>query len=193
MPLFSEVVMNRYYPSLLAIEQQTQNLHHHSCHHCKQTNHLLSHGYVFKKKRGADPSPVGKRVFCSNRNHHTGCGRTHQLYLDSRVPALFYSLPILIIFLLAFIHGTPVLQAYQQATGSSSSRHAYRWLLKFQRRLSDYRAWVHQPLIHEPLPSSSCTQAERRMLFASTFERLFTQWGDSLGAAYQKQFQQPFC
>ena len=77
--------MQIYYPSLQAIEQQTMQLDSEQCAHCKQTHQLVSHGFIRKKRAGAEPEAVGKRVFCSNRNHHAGCGRTMQLYLDSTV------------------------------------------------------------------------------------------------------------
>ena len=77
--------MQIYYASLPAIEQQTRQLDHAQCRHCGQTQQLVSHGFIYKKQVGADPIATGKRVLCSNRHQHTGCGRTMQLYLDATV------------------------------------------------------------------------------------------------------------
>ena len=75
--------MQTYYPSLESIHQKTLQLEPEQCPHCRQTRQLVSHGFIRKKRVGRDPQAVGKRVFCSNRRHRTGCGRTLQLYLDS--------------------------------------------------------------------------------------------------------------
>ena len=64
--------MRTYYPSLPAIEQQTGQLEHEHCAHCKQAHQLVSHGFVRRKRVGGEPEAVGKRVFCSNRNNRMG-------------------------------------------------------------------------------------------------------------------------
>ena len=75
--------MQIYYSNLEAIEQQTRQLDQVQCRHCVQRHQLVSHGFFYKKRVGAAPQALGKRVFCSNRQRYTGCGRTMQLYLDT--------------------------------------------------------------------------------------------------------------
>ena len=75
--------MQTYFPSLDAIHQQTMQLACEPCQHCGQAHQLVSHGFIRKKQPGGqDLQPVGKRVFCSNRYRHTGCGRTTLLAED---------------------------------------------------------------------------------------------------------------
>lgn len=139
--------MQVYFPSFQAIEQTTQQLENMQCRHCQQTQQLISHGIVYKKQVGAQPQPIGKRVFCSNRNHHTGCGRTMRLYLNTMVRYLHYAGQQVLAFVLALMTSMSVQQAYCQATGTADPRHAYRWLLRLYAQLSCYRSLWHQPTL----------------------------------------------
>jgi hypothetical protein len=77
--------MQIYYDSLEAIDRQTHHLEHELCPHCLRSHQLISHGFIYKKRAGAKPEAVGKRVFCSNRDGNTGCGRTSRLYLETTI------------------------------------------------------------------------------------------------------------
>ena len=114
--------MPLFFSSLDDIERYTHQLQHQICQHCKQSNQLLYHGYIRKKRSGS--APVGKRIFCSNRQRK-GCGRTSQLYLDSVIPTLHYQGTIIIAFFMAFIRGVTIAQAYRAAAGAFSCRNAY--------------------------------------------------------------------
>ena len=56
----------------------------------------------------AEPEAKGKRVVCSRRYSHTGCGRTMQLYLDSTVRYLHYASWQVVAFVLALMAGMTV-------------------------------------------------------------------------------------
>lgn len=119
--------MQIYYPSLQAIKQRTMQLDIARCVHCKQTHQLVSHGFIRKKRGGGtEPEAVGKRVFCSNRNHRTGCGRTMQLYLDATVRYLHHAGCAVAAFVLSLIAGLTIQQAYKHATGAATPRRAMR-------------------------------------------------------------------
>src|SRR5438105_3362017 len=68
--LKNSAIVRTYYPDLQAIEQQTKQLENESCQHCHRERQLISHGFIYKKRVGAEPQAIGKRVFCSNRDHH---------------------------------------------------------------------------------------------------------------------------
>jgi hypothetical protein len=138
-------IMPLFFSSLSDIERYTQTLYYEPCQHCKQTKHLLSHGYVRKK---TCHQPIAKRIFCSNRHQHKGCGRTTQLYVDSVIPAFHYDGVAIIAFLIAFIQGMTITQAYQSATHAASARNAFRWLHKTMFRLSDFRSLF--PVLPQP-------------------------------------------
>jgi hypothetical protein len=181
-----------YYPSLEAIHQQTTQLAPEQCKHCGQTHQLVSHGFVRKKRTGGDPYPVGKRVFCSNRNHRTGCGHTMQLYLDSTLRYVHYLGSAVVAFVLLLLAGVSIAQAYTQATQAQTPRHAYRWLHRLEAQMSAYRSLFHQPLLEQPPPFGVRPSSLRRTLLASTFDALLSRFKQPLGQTYQSQLQRPF-
>lgn len=183
--------MHIYYPDLAAVEQQTRQLDDVACPRCGQTQQLVSHGFVYKKRAGDEPEAVGKRVVCSKRYRHTGCGRTIQLYLDSTVRYLHYAGWQVVAFVLALMTDMTVQRAYCQVTGTADPRHAYRWLARLHAHLSCYRSLWHQP----PLPDTTspiATNPARRRLLASTFKPLLQQFGQPLCANYQRHTQRSF-
>lgn len=184
--------MQIYYPSLQAIDQQTMQLDHAQCAHCKQTRQLVSHGFIRKKQVGAEPAAVGKRVFCSNRHRRTGCGRTMQLYLDTTARYMHHAGGCVVAFVLSLMAGMSIARAYRDATGAGTPRNAYRWLHRLSALLSVYRSLFHRP----PLPGGGSAVAAHRparlLLLISTFEALLRQFGQPLCAVYQSQRQRPF-
>lgn len=184
--------MQIYYPSLKAIHQQTLQLDNEQCKHCHQTHQLISHGFIRKKQVGAAPEAVGKRVFCSNRNRRSGCGRTTQLYLDATLRYLHYAGQRVVMFVLSRIVGTTIQQAYEQATGTINPRNAYRWLDKLFAQLSHYRSLFYQPPLQDADLAITSSQSLRWQLLISTFNVLLRQFRHSLCSAYQHQLQRSF-
>jgi hypothetical protein len=185
--------MQVYYPSLQAIEQHTMQLDGARCDHCDKTNQLVSHGYIYKKQGvGAEPEPVGKRVFCSNRTYHTGCGRTVQLYMGATVRYLHHAGSVVVAFLFCLVAGMSIQRAYNNSTGAATSRHAYRWLNRLCAQLSDYRSLSHQPPLHDAAADGAANRPVRLMLLIATAETLLLRFGQPLCAAYQLQLQRAF-
>jgi len=189
--------MRIYYRDLSDMEQQTRQLDHEPCRFC-QRRQLVSHGFVYKKQSCAQPGVVGKRVFCSNRRPHSGCGRTMRLYLDATVRSLHYAGAQVVAFVLALIAGKTVRQAYWQVSGKDDARHAWRWLTRLDARISHYRSLTHQPPLDEtvPEPASAATPAAnlpaRYGLLAATFKQLLQHFGQPLCARFQQCTQQSF-
>ena len=115
--------MQTYYPSLEAIHQQSMQLGGEQCKHCGQAHQLVSHGFIRKKQPGMrDPQSVGKRVFCSNRHHRTGCGRTMQLYLDSTVRYMHYAGAAVVVFVLLLLTGASITLAFESVLARTTVR-----------------------------------------------------------------------
>jgi hypothetical protein len=184
--------MQHYYPSLQAIEQRTMQLEHAQCTHCKQTQQLVSHGFIRKKRVGAEPEAVGKRVFCSNRHHRTGCGRTMQLSIDSTIRYLHHAGSCVVAFVLALIAGMTIGHAYHHATGAATPRHAYRWLNRLCAQLSIYRSLLHRAPLSNAVPIIAANRPVRLLSLMSTFKLLLQQFKQPLGASYQLQLQRSF-
>ena len=179
--------MQIYYSTLPAIEQQTRQLRHEQCHHCQQSHQLISHGFVYQKQAIAVPEhAVGKRVFCSNRDGHTGCGRTMRLYLETTLRYLQYAGACVVAWVVLLMPGMNIQPAYYQVTGTSDPRNAYRWFGKLMAQLSYYRSLVHQPVLSPP---SVTHGPPRRSLLAATVTALLQQFGQPLCARYQQTLQ----
>lgn len=184
--------MQIYYASLQAIEQQTMQLDLARCPHCGQSHQLVSHGFIYKKQVGAEPEAVGKRVFCSNRYQHTGCGRTMQLYLDATVRYLHHAGSAVVAFALSLMAGMSIQLAYYHATGTATPRHAYRWLNRLCAQSSAYRSLAHRPPLQDCAPGAAANRPARLISLMSTVTALLQRFGQPLCAGYQQQLQRPF-
>jgi hypothetical protein len=181
-----------YHPSLQAIEQQSRLLRGTACHHCGKTCNLLSHGYIRKKQHGGQPLPVGKRVFCSNRRSHDGCGRTIRLFLDNAIRGLHATADQVSAFVLALAASVAVARAYLLATGGPA-RNAWRWLSKMQAQLPNWRSLAHQPPLPVTAAWSSPPRYRHQTVLRTTLAALVGEHdGQSLCRALQRRRQQTF-
>ena len=100
-----------------------------ACPHCRCVGNLIRHGFLrgYDEKNQQTKAVRGWRIFCSNRNRATGCGRTFSIWVASKVKRLFLTAESLWAFL------------KQAATGNKQQ--AFR---KLESGLSDsapYRIW----------------------------------------------------
>lgn len=130
--------LERFTLSLKALGDQVK------CPHCSKTRQLISHGRLYRYRRGTTGQPVvvGKRVFCSNRYQHTGCGRTIRFYLAQVIPAVRYRTSEVFRFVSALLLGTAVDEAYSSATGQPDARQGWRWLKGLVLNLATFRCWL---------------------------------------------------
>lgn len=185
--------MKRYFESLeslhrftLSLDCQTDPL---CCQHCSKMDQFVSHGFVYKKQHQGDAHAVGKRLLCSNRYGHSGCGRTVRLYLVTEIARLHYTAVHITVFLLALLTGHSTQQAYQSATQTTQPRNAWRWLSKLQRKLLDYRIMIHNRMT--PACHFTATNKQPGIVLA-TLQRLFSRFGKGACAQYQRQTQTAF-
>lgn len=177
--------LNRYSLSLRFSQNPVQ------CVHCLKNHHMVSHGVVYKQRSIEHQEPVGKRLLCSNRRGRNGCGRTVQLTLSARIPALHYGTVQLYAFLCAMLIGFSIPKAYLRATEQTQPRQAWRWLSKLTVYLPEYR----RRLTSRTQASSNTfkTQSRRLMLLLPTFQHLFVALSSSDACAdFQLKFQQRF-
>jgi hypothetical protein len=187
----SGAIMQIYFPSLQAICQQTTQLDLAQCAHCERSRQLVSHGFIRKKRVGANPEAVGKRVFCSNRNQRTGCGRTMQLYLDATVRHLHHGGATVVAFVLALMAGMSIEAAYTGITGAGTARNAYRWLARLCAQLPCYRSLSHRPPLRDAGTGAAPGRSLRLPTLMETLGALLQRFGQPLCAAYQQQLQRP--
>lgn len=161
------------------------------CPHCSKNHHMVSHGIVYKQVSIEQREPVGKRLLCTNRRGRSGCGRTLQLSIATRIPSLHYDATHLFAFLCAILAGLSISAAYQRATGQAQSRQAWRWLNKLMDRLLDYRRLLYART--SSLSEHFCSRVRRLKLLLPTIEGLFaTLMPDDACADFQLTYQQHF-
>lgn len=178
--------MKLFYPSIEDIEQITAQLQKIPCPHCHCELHLLSHGYIYKSLPGQAPVVVGKRVFCSNRRCHQGCGRTCPLYLACCLRFMHYRAAVVARFIALLICGAGVEAAYLSATGALDARQAWRWMDKLVANLPRLRGNL-SGVTKDSFPFRS----KRRRLVCETFRGLNTNFIQRLQLQTQQLFLFP--
>ena len=158
-----------------------------TCPHCMNPQQLVSHGVIYKQRSMHQREAVGKRVFCSNRYGHSGCGRTVQLYVAQAVPARRSGAAVLFAFLSLLLRDMTVVDAYRQATGQEAARQAWRWLTKLFRNLTDFRGLLNpRPT---PLASGFSARCRRLRLLLPTVKQWFATLPHCPCAHYQLRQQ----
>jgi hypothetical protein len=160
------------------------------CANCNQSDQFVSHGFVYKDLNQGKTLVTGKRLFCSGRGQHSGCGCTLRLYLAEQIPGLVYSTEQMTVFLKALLACNTIKQAYKAATNADDSRHAYRWLNKLTGKLINYRAFVKNPKV---APSAKVNFSTRRLqLLLPVIKNIFLEMGEHPCLHYQIHNQQAF-
>ena len=151
-----------------------------SCPHCARTDQWFSHGFQYKQLGIHSRAITGKRLICSNRFGHLGCGRTWRLYLCERTPFAHYGCTQFFAFILALFFNTStrntVEHAYRLATGANNARHAWRWLNRLRLQLPAYRAvFFDRPaqLDTNTLDAKSTGDNDIHFLIQTTLSQLF--------------------
>ena len=133
-------LMQLFFKDFTSLDQFTRSLEIHQsqtqCSHCFKHCQFVSHGIIYKQRSITEREPVGKRLFCSNRNGRSGCGRTVQLSIADCIPQLRYSAKCVSLFISLLLAHVGIGRAYQQATGQSETRNAWRWLSKLMQQPS---------------------------------------------------------
>lgn len=186
--------MQRFFPDFESLNQFTLSLDCQAdtlqCPHCSNRGQLVSHGVIYKQRSIDEKEPVGKRVFCSNRNQHAGCGRTVQLYVASVLPRLRYGAMQMFIFLSSLLMNLTIDAAYRAAAGASEPRNAWRWLSKLEQHLTDYRCLL--TVRSKPMTACFAHRCRRLQLLLPTLEQLFVRLPTCPCAHYQLARQSAF-
>ncbi|MFS1524418.1 hypothetical protein ACL7TT_09930 [Microbulbifer sp. 2304DJ12-6] len=161
-----------------------------TCTGCSCSGQFVSHGFVYKKHSQGRQRTVGKRILCSSRCGRSGCGRTLRLYLNTELPRLQYTATHLLIFLTTLIAGFSIQRAYSQATSAPTTRNAYRWINKLNRKLMDYRNRLRKP--KEAAAMFGRSRSRRLHILLITLERLSSILEQPLCQHYQQRYQSAF-
>ncbi|MEZ6103795.1 MAG: hypothetical protein R3E01_33025 [Pirellulaceae bacterium] len=112
------------------------------CPHCKEVGSLIKHGFL----RGYDPEHQlnktirAARVFCSNRNRATGCGRTFSVWMADRIKQFFLCADSLWQFLSNAVSSGNKLEAFRKLNSGLSDSAPYRIWRRFLNAQAAIRA-----------------------------------------------------
>lgn len=159
------------------------------CPHCKTVGQLIKHGFL----RGYDSEhQLGKtvratRVFCSNRDRATGCGKTFSVWMADKIKNLFLSAESLWKFLNSAVSSGNKLQAFRKLDSGLSDSSAYHIWRRFQNSLSAIRTAL-LGLCEPPSLDSDCPA----QLTLAHLQQAFKQHALSPIAAFATTFQRFF-
>lgn len=134
----------RFYRSKEEFRQIHHTLKQTPCPRCKSIGFLILHGYL----RGHDEKVYGKRItrghriFCSNRNRRTGCGRTFSMLRALLLKGFTIGAKSLWHFLSNIAGGMNKCQAFKALGLAFSSTTTYRLWKRFERGQSRLRVML---------------------------------------------------
>src|SRR5690606_39090624 len=100
------------------------------CPHCKKAGNLIKHGFLcgYDQHHQLNKTVRATRVFCSNRNRASGCGRTFSVWLADKVKRLFLGADSLWQFLNGAANSGNKLQTFRSLnSGLSDSAPYHIW------------------------------------------------------------------
>ena len=121
-----------------------------ACPHCKSVGNLIKHGFLrgYDQHHQLNKTVRATRVFCSNRNRASGCGRTFSVWLADRVKQLYLSADSLWQFLSGAASSGNKLQAFRSldsGLSDSAPYHIWRRFLNAQAAIRTALSRLCQP------------------------------------------------
>lgn len=115
------------------------------CPFCQFIGTLILNGYLKSKPETIDQPFIirGHRIFCSNRNRKSGCGRTYSLKLSVFVGRLRQKASGIWEFLSNLLKGQSTFLAFRNTGLSYSNSSIYRLYNRLIRNQSSIRSLLH--------------------------------------------------
>ncbi len=120
------------------------------CPHCKANGFLILHGFLYGHADTHDTVKIvrGRRIFCSNRNKKSGCGRTFSVLKATTIKNFTIPAKILWCYLNNIINGMNKTQAFNSsgsAMGASSIFRIYKRFKNNQVRIRTVLSSIKDP------------------------------------------------
>lgn len=128
----------QFYSTKEEFKKVCSNLKNHACPHCNSSGYLILHGFLY----GYGDSELirrGHRIFCSNRNLKSGCGRTFSMLKSKFIKNFMVSAVVLSRFLKNISDGLCPAKAFKTSGSLMHKTSAYRLLNKFKYKQSQIR------------------------------------------------------
>ena len=110
--------------------------------------------------------------------------------MANEFPSFRYNASHWFIFITALLAHLPVKKAYFKATGQSTSRNAWRWLLCLELKLSQFRTFLKNSV--DNLSDSFQSRARRLQILLPTLLQLQRSFKDNICCGYQLAQQDAF-
>ena len=129
------------------------------CPHCKAVGQLIKHGFLsgYDSDHQLAKTVRARRVYCSNRNRATGCGKTFSVWMADKIKHLFLSAESLWQFLSSAVTSGNKLQAFRKLNSGLSDSSAYHIWRRFRNSLTTIRTALvglcEPPSIHSACPA----------------------------------------
>lgn len=138
------------------IESLLESLKTVPCPHCKRTGNLFKHGFLmgYDEQHQLAKTVRARRVYCSNRMHATGCGRTFSLWIADRIKHTYLSAKNLWQFLNEAVDSGNKLQAFRKLESGLKDSAAYSIWRRFINAQPAIRTAI-APLCQPPQIDSS--------------------------------------
>lgn len=117
-----------------------------ACPHCRSVGNLVRHGYLrgYDEKNPRRKAIRAQRIFCSNRDRKTGCGRTFGIWQADKIRRLFLTATALWAFLKQAVSTGNKLQAFRDLDCGLSDSAPYRIWKRFTAAQSAIRTALAQ-------------------------------------------------
>ena len=160
-----------------------------ACPHCKRVGNLIWHGFLrgYDDQHQREQTVRARRVFCSNRNRASGCGRTFSVWMADKIKRLFLTSDSLWAFLKHAVSSGNKMQAFRRLNCGLTESAPYRIWKRFQKAQSTIRT----ALTRLCKPPKLKVQHPAELTLAH-LEKALTQESLSPVAAYQATLQMFF-
>ena len=122
---------------ICASKQELENLYSRlkltQCPHCRTVGNLNKHGFLrgYDQEHQLNKTVRAARVFCSNRNRASGCGRTFSVWMAHKIKHLFLSAESLWEFLSQAAANDNKIAAFRKLNSGLSDSAPYRIWKRF--------------------------------------------------------------
>ncbi len=139
------------------------------CPHCKKRGYLILHGFLYGYG-DTDWVRRGHRIFCSNRNRKSGCGKTFSLLKTRYIKHLMISAKALSAFLDNLCQGLCPAKALELPDNQMSKSSVYRIYHRIRHNQSRIRTLLKQIKDPPKLPATKDPVVQTILHLKSVFK-----------------------
>jgi hypothetical protein len=134
-----------FVPDAEVLEKFLRRLKHSACPFCDKTGTLNRHSRIQGNDTRLANGTVdrGQRVFCSNRGHRGGCGRTFPVFFARVLPRHTFTASLLWKALRGWLRGSSIKASWEAAGVPLALDTFYHLLQRLRRRLNELRTALH--------------------------------------------------